>query len=535
MKTAFIISAVLAFSSAAVCQTTWYIPDDFPAGIQAALDSPSVVNGDTVIVRPGLYVENIDFKGKAVTLKSLAGPEVTIIDGRNGVYPVPGTTVLFRTDEGRDSVLSGFSITNGTGCENGPGIFTEGGGICCNDASPTIEGNIITGNSVFGYFGSGGGISVTGFWGSSPLIRGNTIKSNIAQVRGGGIFVGELASPEITGNTILGNTAIELGGGIALFGTSAEVYDNHIMNNITEDGGFGGAGIACSFTRDPPLIANNVIAGNTAKGALGEGGGIRCEESSPDVINCTLVGNTAEGDGTTGFGGAVMCMEKSHPRIFNSIIRDNHNPLGYEVAVTTTSVLTIAKTNLDGGIPQVYVEPNSLLVWGAGMIDADPLFVNAVQRDYHLTWNSPCRNTGGNSLVGTLTADFEGDPRIAGGVVDMGADEFYYHLYHRGNAVPGGVIKLKAAGPPGLAPVWLAIDTVILDPLQSTAYGDLYLAFPPLHRFDLGTIPPDGVLVRTIRLPQSWIPGSTKYLQALVGPLGGYSSRLTNPVVLTIE
>ena len=60
MKTAFFIALILCFPAIALAQTTWYVPDDFPT-IQGAISDPMVVNGDTVIVRPGTYVENIDF------------------------------------------------------------------------------------------------------------------------------------------------------------------------------------------------------------------------------------------------------------------------------------------------------------------------------------------------------------------------------------------------------------------------------------------------------------------------------------------
>ena len=59
---------LLLFPSVGLAQTTWYVDQsgagDF-TGIQQAIDDAQVVNGDTVIVRDGTYVENIDFRGKA--------------------------------------------------------------------------------------------------------------------------------------------------------------------------------------------------------------------------------------------------------------------------------------------------------------------------------------------------------------------------------------------------------------------------------------------------------------------------------------
>src|SRR5262245_3910648 len=57
-------------------------------------------DGDTIVVRSGLYVENIDFVGKAIALVSESGPETTIIDGNEG-----GSVVTFARDEGPASSL----------------------------------------------------------------------------------------------------------------------------------------------------------------------------------------------------------------------------------------------------------------------------------------------------------------------------------------------------------------------------------------------------------------------------------------------
>ena len=67
------------------------MPDDFPT-IQAGIDGAT--NTDTVIVRDGTYVENINFNGMSNTLKSENGPATTIIDGNQA-----GTAVQFIAGE----------------------------------------------------------------------------------------------------------------------------------------------------------------------------------------------------------------------------------------------------------------------------------------------------------------------------------------------------------------------------------------------------------------------------------------------------
>jgi len=108
--------------------------------IQQAIDAAQ--NGDIVIVYPGTYTENIDFKGKNITLRS-EDPE---IDGGR-----QGSTVCFRS--GETATLHGFTIRNGKGGDHG------GGGILIQNASPTIERNVIQNNEA----PTGGGICVWGY------------------------------------------------------------------------------------------------------------------------------------------------------------------------------------------------------------------------------------------------------------------------------------------------------------------------------------------------------------------------------------
>lgn len=131
---------------------TWYVSCDVPAsgegkswasafksiqeGITAAAD------GDTVVVGPGTYVENIRFEGKNIVLRSTnpSDPEVvrgTIIDG-GGVDSV----VSFSGTEGQSCVLAGFTIQNGR-ADYGGGVR---GGTQDSQTLATIRNNIITGN-----------------------------------------------------------------------------------------------------------------------------------------------------------------------------------------------------------------------------------------------------------------------------------------------------------------------------------------------------------------------------------------------------
>ena len=156
--------------------------------IQEGIDTSAA--GFTVLVAAGTYTENIIFNGEAITLQSKNGPEVTIIDGSNG-----GSVVIFKTSEGPDTILDGFTITNGSGADlcdisnacPPPVDIRTGGGIAINGSSPTIKNCIITNNdaSEGADANVGGGLSIDG--GNTAIqnciISDNTISGGVSRGR----------------------------------------------------------------------------------------------------------------------------------------------------------------------------------------------------------------------------------------------------------------------------------------------------------------------------------------------------------------
>src|ERR1051325_4218525 len=214
------------------------VPADYPT-IQQAINA--AVNGDTVLVAPGVYTENINFLGKAITVTSEAGSQVTIIDGGH-----LGTVVTFNSGEAASSVLNGFTLRNG---DSHTGARFDGGGIIVLNASPVITNNFIAGHRR----PADGGWTVVE--NGSPVIRNNTITNNMTSGNGGGIEVG-FASPIIQGNQISNNQSGSAGGGISVGGSSAAlITGNLIKGNSAEFGG----GIEL-FASGPAVILNNVIS-----------------------------------------------------------------------------------------------------------------------------------------------------------------------------------------------------------------------------------------------------------------------------------
>src|SRR4051812_28860862 len=158
------------------------VPADAPS-IQQAIDAAAI--GDTVLVSPGTYTENITFRGKVITVESEQGPEVTIIDGS-----AAGSVATFTSGETRNAMLRGFTMRNGRNSFNG-------GGVLIQNSSPSIVGNIIIGN------GSCSGAGVYSSFGS-PLIQGNTISRNFVYACSGasglGVYIGGNSAAELIGN-----------------------------------------------------------------------------------------------------------------------------------------------------------------------------------------------------------------------------------------------------------------------------------------------------------------------------------------------
>jgi hypothetical protein len=370
------IMAVAGFCPA----STLLVPGQYPtiqAGIDASLD------GDTVLVSAGIYAEHIDFHGKRIVVKSEQGAESTVIDGNHAQ-----TVVRFQNDEGPNSILEGFTVTNGLGGGGYPNY--RGGGIDCDDSSsPTIKNNIIMGNSS----PTGGGGIACEDWSNATIIN-NIIMDNAAD--DGAAIYGDHCYLTIVNNTISGNRADGFGGGIYGYYVGAIVRYNLITGNTASMKGGGMAVLEASHVSYPIWqICNNVIADNLA-GNAGGGINIQCSFPAPGhtIMNNTITRNRA------GLGGALALSLSAYPVITNSILWNNSQP---EIHIYSGGGNpTVAYSDVTRGWP------------GTGNIDADPLFVDLDYRDYRLQWDSPCIDAG--DPASSLDPD--------GTIRDMG--RFYY-------------------------------------------------------------------------------------------------------------
>ena len=390
------ISVVFKISTEGVLR----VPSEYET-IQHAINEAT--NGDIVLVSDGIYSgsgnRNIDFKGKAITVCSENGPEVTIINCEN-----KGRGFHFHTGEDSNSVLDGFTITYGfipTGPDRYAGGIKfssssptvtnciiqncsakyNGGAIYCSSSGPTLRNCTIKGNSAPGIYpdkeghtGKGGGIYC--YSSSNPMISNCTINENSAK-RGGGIWCDGSSNPtienctimhnhadrgggiychnsnlEVTHCTIEWNSTWQNGGGIYCYYASPTINKCKIMHNMSVTR--GGGGIYCSGGSSE--ISNCVIAGNRSWDGSwepqgGPGGGIHSRYAAPKITNCTIVGNL----GSSGSG--IYC--KSDTAIKNCILWLNRPDQLY---VTYGTPQVIYSNVQDGWV-------------GMGNIDSDPCFV----------------------------------------------------------------------------------------------------------------------------------------------------------------
>lgn len=186
------------------------------------------IDGDTVLVYPGIYFENVDLAGKNITLAGLGlvtGDDSykynTIIDGNNS-----GSAIQISNGE-TNALVYGLTLQHGTGTFDAFIGITSGGGIFLKDVTAKISNCIVKKNKT--PVGKGGGIII---WNSNIMIEDCIIKENFSQKSGGGILCEWFSTLNISGSTITQNNSHTYGGGIAI-GLESEInWDTIYLNNL---------------------------------------------------------------------------------------------------------------------------------------------------------------------------------------------------------------------------------------------------------------------------------------------------------------
>ncbi len=264
------IFILVIFATSLIQAATIHIPYDYfliQAGINAA------ATGDTILVSPGTYTENLDYSGKNLVIGSLfliTGNsdyiDQTVIDGNQA-----GSVVRIASGEDIRAVLCGFTLING--------LAARGGGIHCQNADPVLKYLVILNNTAL----DGGGVYCKY---SDAHMEALHIEGNLSSDRGGaGIYCG-IGEPYLKHITIVNNESASRAGGIYI--SSADL-----------------------------TMEQTLIAGNTAGS---DGGGIYCATSDPVFNQLTLFGNSTNGDGP------AIAISGTSLILVNSILWDHPIP-----------------------------------------------------------------------------------------------------------------------------------------------------------------------------------------------------------------
>ncbi len=381
------------------------VPKDYST-IQEAIDSAS--KGDTILVEPGTYYENINFNGKEITVASkfiIDGNEEhilnTIIDGHN-----QESVVTFKNGETENTKLIGFTIQNGRadkGCHEGFD-YGYGGGILCKDSSPWLSFLRIKDNKAF----SGAGIA---FFNSNSIVNNVIIENNICigdcweiVGEGGGIF--DFNSNLIVNNSVINNNSAENGSAIYsnsysfglnhskissnVSGWAAIVAGSMVLNNVlildNETPNIpSGAGISGGKI----LLTNCIIAFNEGFG-IDVGGWYNPDgRNIYDITNSIFFKNTA-GLRATGVNINIHnCIFKNNIEFYLAPgLNSQETLVESKIEINYSNIL-----NIDWGIKNDW-EPKSIVVFNENSISSDPFFVDPINTDFHLQFGSPCIDTG---------------------------------------------------------------------------------------------------------------------------------------------
>ncbi|MBI9037137.1 MAG: VCBS repeat-containing protein [Bacteroidales bacterium] len=302
-----------------------YVPGDEPT-IQAGIDNAQ--NGDTVLVAPGIYNENINFNGKNIVVAShyiidndLDIINSTIIDGSNPTSTDTASCVMFYSGEDSTAVLQGFTITQGTGTHWIDSQFPSytrhsGGGIFMFQSSPTIKNNYIINNHVDDNSGVNG------------------------------------AS----------------GGGLLMYGSNPTIINNVIKNNTA----LYGAGVVIDYSGC--FFKNNIVAQNSGGQNYGGGGFWTIGNGDEDIIieNNTIVDNESE------LKGGAMYLWSTHLTARSNIIWGNTQNSGGQIYLYDGANAEISYSNIEGGytgegnidLPPQFADTNFILDLSSPCIDA---------------------------------------------------------------------------------------------------------------------------------------------------------------------
>ncbi len=345
-------------------------------------------NGEELVVFPGIYYENIDF-GKTITLRSTDPYNwdtvgSTIIDGSGTYY-----TVEFNGEES-SSVLKGLTIRNG-----------NYSGIWCYFSYPTISNCIVEGNTSCGIDSTSAPHPLPGLIVEDCIIRNNEF----------GIMADSACTFE--GNQIYDNTT-----GIYSVHIDGTIKGNHIYGN--------GKGIYVRYNTTAPIEGNWIYDNSD---------GIHAEENSTSTMSGNWIyDNTSCGIRTSSGSTTTIRNNMIYGNYFGMLIYADSDADSGNNTIVNNAVGIFALNNATADIYNCILWDNFYGdLFGCSAThscveddgDDNPLFLPG-ENNYHLSPESPCIDSGDPDGYYLGQVDIDGEPRLIGAYVDIGADETDY-------------------------------------------------------------------------------------------------------------
>lgn len=348
------------------CSGVWLVrPDgsgDFST-IQAAIDA--AVAGETIVLADGVFTgsgnRDLDFKGKAITMRSQSGDATACIIDCQGTPAAPHFGVNFVTGETPATVLQDVTI-------RGAYRFNGAGGRI-DAAHPTLRRVIFRDNKG----DSGGGLILAN--GAAPWLEDCVFQDNAVTNAGGGLYA-NASFPQLVGCAFRGNTAYWGGGGLYCQRAAPNVVNCTFDGNASSQ--WGGA-VHARYVESAPSFSGCLFTGNTAP----QGGALYGRDASgPSFTACTFSGNaSANGAVLHGRSGSTV-----------NVIRGLlvFSPTGATVTSDGTAVFNLLCSDVYGNVGGDWTGPIASQASVSNNFSADPVFCNRWGGVHTLASISPC-------------------------------------------------------------------------------------------------------------------------------------------------
>jgi predicted outer membrane repeat protein len=309
---------------------------DFPTIQQAINNVPS---GSIIELTDGTFVgdgnRDLDFMGKALTLRSQSGDPENCVINCEGTELDPHRGFIFQSGEGPSAIIQDISVRNGYASGTEFPVGYGGAVLCINGSDPAFKGSVFSECDAF----SGGALFIRD---SGPILEDCAFFFNNADF--GAALRIEDSSAELTSCTFTRNEASSRGGGLSYSGRFLSLeYCDFIENSAGNAGGAICLDTGASLTLVNCEFSLNTATGGGAVGMLGGstgadltavectfadnvsdfGGAAHLIESSLDFISCSFFGNSV--GGVIGLGGAISVVENSDLSISECLFTANES------------------------------------------------------------------------------------------------------------------------------------------------------------------------------------------------------------------